>query len=166
MIDVVVAEPEWKRAVPAVAKLCRRAARAALAASTPDMAAAEACVVLTDDGTVRALNRDYRNKDTSTNVLSFPLAVSAAETTGDRGPPPRLLGDVVVAYATSAAEAEAQSKSLADHLTHLVVHGMLHLVGHDHQTDDDANVMERLEVAILARLGVADPYRAGDEPPL
>lgn len=163
VIDVVINEPAWKRAVPGVGSLCRRAARAAIAAGAPAMGAAEACIVLTDDGTSRTLNRQYRNEDKPTNVLSFPLAQSTAGTAAGGQPHMHLLGDVVVAFATSVGEAESQAKSLADHLTHLVVHGILHLVGHDHQTDDDATAMERLEVAILATLGVEDPYHARDE---
>jgi probable rRNA maturation factor len=134
----------------------RRAARAALAGAEPAKGAAkgdrvgdcagELCLVLADDALQRRLNRDFRGRDKSTNVLSFEGA-------------PATLGDVVLALETVAAEAESQGKSLADHVAHLVVHGVLHLMGYDHQTAAAARQMERLEIAILAGLGIADPYR-------
>jgi probable rRNA maturation factor len=110
-------------------------------------------VVLTDNRTSRRLNRTWRGKDKPTNVLSFPAG-------GEAGPrdAPRLLGDVVLAGGVVAAEAEAQGKRLSAHLTHLVVHGVLHLLGHDHERDRDAERMEALEIRILRRLGVANPY--------
>ncbi|HEX7970330.1 MAG TPA: rRNA maturation RNase YbeY, partial [Stellaceae bacterium] len=103
---------------------------------------------------VRALNRQWRGKDVPTNVLSFP-ALGATPPPGA----PRLLGDVVLAFETVAAEAAAQDKPLADHLRHLVIHGVLHLLGFDHESDADAQRMEASEIAILAGLGVPDPYR-------
>lgn len=113
-------------------------------------------VVLTDDAEQRRLNRDYRGQDKPTNVLSFALAGP-----GETPPPgaPLLLGDVVLARETVAREAAEQQKPLADHLQHLVVHGVLHLLGYDHENDTEAAIMEKSEVAILARLGVPDPYR-------
>lgn len=109
-------------------------------------------VILTDDAELRRLNRDYRGKDASTNVLSFPM--------GDAAPGgPVMLGDVVLAFETVAREAGEQQKALPDHLRHLVVHGVLHLLGFDHETDAEAEVMERREREILAGLGVPDPYR-------
>ena len=104
------------------------------------------CIVLADDSLQRRLNREFRGRDKSTNVLSFDGA-------------PGALGDVVLALETIAAEAEAQGKTLAAHVTHLVVHGVLHLMGHDHERPGQARRMERLEIEILARLGIADPYR-------
>ena len=105
-------------------------------------------VALADDKRVRALNARDRKKDKPTNVLSYP--------SGERG----FLGDVVLARQTVWREAREQKKSPADHVTHLVVHGTLHLLGHDHETDAEAERMEALERRILARLGVADPYEA------
>jgi probable rRNA maturation factor len=117
--------------------------------------------VLSDDDTVRQLNREWRGQDKPTNVLSFP-----AQELRPGGPLPQpplgaplLLGDVVLAAETVAAEASAQGKRVADHLSHLVVHGVLHLLGFDHEAEADAVLMERREVAILAGLGIADPYR-------
>jgi len=115
-------------------------------------AAAELSLVLTDDARIRELNRDWRGFDKPTNVLSFPAADADDE---DPGP---LLGDVVVAFETTGHEAEAEGKTLEDHVAHLLVHGLLHLFGFDHETDEEADEMEALEVEILARLGIADPY--------
>jgi len=109
-------------------------------------------VLLTDDATVRGLNARFRGQDRPTNVLSFPAA--AMPETGGRAP----LGDIVLAYGVCAAEARAQGKPLANHLTHLVVHGALHLLGRDHIVEAEAEAMEAEERAVLARLGVADPY--------
>ena len=107
----------------------------------------EFSILFTDDAAMRALNLRYRGLDAPTNVLSFPSDSP-------------LIGDIVLAAETVAREAGAQSKSLADHLRHLIVHGALHLLGHDHQSDEEAERMEALEVAILAELGVSNPYAA------
>ena len=115
---------------------------------------AELGVVLADDATVRALNYTYRQVDQPTNVLSFAL-----EDTGEpRGPGPVALGDVVLAFETVAGEAASQGLRPDDHLRHLVVHGILHLIGYDHQEDVEAESMERLEALVLVAFGIADPY--------
>jgi probable rRNA maturation factor len=147
----------WRAETPEIAAAVRQAVRTALATGACGSAAPdgiEVSVVLADDATVRALNRDYRGRDAPTNVLAFPQGEAAAD------PPvgPLLLGDVVLAYETVRREAAAQGKTLADHTRHLVVHGLLHLCGHDHDTDAAAARMEGRETAILADLGVADPY--------
>jgi probable rRNA maturation factor len=113
---------------------------------------AELSLLLTDDRRIRIVNRDWRGFDKATNVLSFPAA-----------PPERiasspLLGDIVVAYETLEREAEAEAKSFSDHFRHLVIHGLLHLLGEDHETEAEARRMEALEVEALASLGIADPY--------
>jgi probable rRNA maturation factor len=127
---------------------------------------AAACVVLADDAFVRSLNREYRGKDAPTNVLSFPFQQPAGASPPDDAEAdvtePRHLGDVVLAAETVSREADAQGIPPAHHLQHLVVHGLLHLLGHDHDTDAQAEIMERLEVEILAALGVADPYAAAE----
>jgi probable rRNA maturation factor len=118
---------------------------------------AELSLLLTDDKRIRIVNRDWRGFDKATNVLSFPAA-----------PPERIasspvIGDIVIALETVAREAEAEEKPFGDHLSHLVIHGLLHLLGEDHETEAEAQRMEALETAALARLGIADPY-AGSEP--
>lgn len=110
-----------------------------------DIVQAEASVVLADDSFIQTLNRDYRKKDSPTNVLSFPQELP-------------LLGDIVLAYETIAHEADEQEKSFEEHLTHLSIHGILHLLGYDHIDDDDAQEMEALEVEILETLNVKNPY--------
>jgi probable rRNA maturation factor len=113
---------------------------------------AELAIVLTNDSAIRKLNRTWRGKNEPTNVLSFPA--------DPHGGPHRLLGDIVIAYETLAREARAERKPFDHHLAHLAVHGFLHLCGYDHEGDRQAETMERLETAILARLGVPDPYIA------
>lgn len=121
---------------------------------------AELCVVLADDAFVRRLNKTYRGKDKPTNVLSFPLADIPVAAGGEPlwSEPLTPLGDIVLARETIAREAEEQGKSFEDHLAHLSIHGLLHLLGEDHEVDEDAERMENLEREILARLGIADPY--------
>lgn len=154
-VAVVIAAPEWPRRLRAAPAIARRAARAALGA-TGARRSGELAVVLADNRLSRRLNRTWRGKDKPTNVLSFPALDSEA------GPKdaPRLLGDVVLAGGVVAAEAEAQGKRLSAHLAHLVVHGVLHLLGYDHERERDAQRMEALEIRILRRLGVANPYEA------
>ncbi|MGC9371523.1 MAG: rRNA maturation RNase YbeY [Paracoccaceae bacterium] len=119
-----------------------------------------------DDARIADLNADFRDKPRPTNVLSWPAEERGAETDGDMPEPPgeglpgmpEELGDVAIAYETCLREAGEQGKAPADHVTHLLVHGCLHLLGFDHIRPRDADLMERLEVEILAKLGVADPY--------
>jgi probable rRNA maturation factor len=132
------------------------AVRAAIAAAMPpDAAGAEVSVVLTDDEAIRLLNRDWRQRDAPTNVLSFPAPP------GRRGAP-RLLGDIVIAYETTAREAAAEGKPPRHHLSHLAVHGFLHLLGYDHESEAEAEAMESRERDILATLGIPDPYAGRD----
>jgi probable rRNA maturation factor len=174
VVDIVVASDLWRTQRNARTVLRRSIAAAASAVSTTE---GELAVVLTDDSAIRALNRDWRRKDAATNVLSFPsggagkkprkaatknpIKPAAGEPRGARGTP-RLLGDIVIAYETTEREARAERKPFAHHLAHLAVHGFLHLVGYDHEADDEANAMEGLETAILAGLDVPDPYVARD----
>ena len=157
-IDIRIDGGDWRQAIPEVEEICRETANAAVAIS--ELTFAEVSVVLGDDAAVAALNGAYRGKPEPTNVLSFPADDGVAASAIDPAAgPPRLLGDVIVAYETTAAEAASCRKSLTDHLRHLVVHGVLHLLGHDHQEDVEAEAMERLEADILRGLGVEDPYR-------
>jgi probable rRNA maturation factor len=163
-IDVMVASVLWKSQRNAKT-LVRRAIVTAAASVTT--AGCEVAIVLTDDSAIRTLNRNWRRKNTATNVLSFPAhgkppppLVRAEKQRAKIGRVPRLLGDIVIAYETTEREARAERKPFAHHLTHLAVHGFLHLVGYDHVADEEAEAMEGLETAILARLGVPDPYIA------
>ena len=147
MIEVEVEDDAWTRDLPDAVTVVERAATAALG-----MVVGDVVVLLTDDAAVQDLNARFRDRDRPTNVLSFPAAVSAAPH----------LGDLVLAHGVCAAEAEAQGKALADHLTHLTVHGVLHLLGRDHEDATEAEAMEAEERSLLASLGVADPYTSND----
>ena len=147
----------WTEALDDVPALCRRAVDEAWRAASPGGGPAEIGIALADDAEAARLNARYRGLDRPTDVLSF----ASGEKPGGihrPGDPPVMLGDIVVAYETSARDAARDDKPLADHLQHLVVHGLLHLLGYDHETDDDARRMEAMEVEILRRLGVGDPY--------
>jgi probable rRNA maturation factor len=156
-IDLAEPSPLWRQSLPEAERVALAAARAALAGSGQCLdAPGELSLVLGDDALVRALNRAWRGQDKPTNVLSFGAGEDGPHPPGA----PRLLGDVVLAFETVAAEAKAQGKRLADHLAHLVVHGVLHLIGFDHEAAAEAARMEALETGILAGLGIVDPYRA------
>jgi len=156
-IEVTVACNAWREACPEAEALAERAARAALAHAAPGAGAPVIVgVVLTDDAEQRRLNRTYRGQDKPTNVLSFAVGDPASAMPEGA---PVLLGDAVLALETVRRESAEQGKTLADHLRHLVVHGVLHLLGFDHETETDAAVMEAREVEILETLGVSDPYR-------
>jgi probable rRNA maturation factor len=163
-IDIIVGSPRWKAQRGCKAILLRAVCAAAAMAATRR---GELAIVLTDDSTIRALNREWRGKDAPTNVLSFPAAggrAAAAQVGKSRGAPP-LLGDIVIAYQTTAREARAGKLPFRHHLAHLAVHGFLHLMGHDHETDTEAEAMEALEIAVLARLDIPDPYVMRDGKP-
>ncbi|MBI5163013.1 MAG: rRNA maturation RNase YbeY [Magnetospirillum sp.] len=148
--------PAWAEALPEVEDLCRRVAAAALGAGACDDGPLELSLVLADDATVRDLNRTWRGQDKATNVLSFAALDDDAAPLPEGAP--LLLGDVIIAFETCAREAADEGKSLDDHLSHLVVHGVLHLIGFDHRDDAAAEEMEGLETAILGALGIGDPY--------
>ena len=153
-VPIRVADPAWSAAGDVRATV-RRAARAVMC-DLAEPGPVEISVLLTGDAEVRVLNRDYRKVDSATNVLAFA---------SDEPPPapgiPRLLGDVVLAFGTVSREAEERNLDLFHHLAHLVVHGVLHLLGYDHLAAADAEAMERAEIRILATLGIEDPYRDG-----
>ena len=155
-VEVSIEAGDWRN-VPGAEAVIRRAIAAAAAAAVDD--AVEVSVMLSDDAAIRVLNRDWRGLDKPTNVLSFPAAAPAVPGM------PRAVGDIAIAYETTAREADAEGKPFADHLTHLAVHGFLHLVGYDHESDDEADAMEGLETTILGRLGVPDPYLMRDAEP-
>jgi probable rRNA maturation factor len=153
LTEVVIAAEGWQNEPDAEAVI-QRAIAAAAAASGAEAGDAELAVMLTDDEGIRALNKDFRGIDQPTNVLSFP----APEIGGRADRAPRPLGDIAIAYETVRREADDERKPFADHLSHLAVHGFLHLIGYDHETDDDADEMEALETEVLAQLGIPDPY--------
>ncbi len=157
MTEVLVVADCWQ-AEPVAEAVIHRAIEAAaeVADADADAGEAELAIMLTDDRGIRTLNRNWRGIDKATNVLSFP----ALQPTGPAGPDdaPRMLGDIAIAYETTRKEADEERKPFDHHLSHLAVHGFLHLIGYDHENDADAEAMESLERDILAQLGIADPY--------
>jgi probable rRNA maturation factor len=152
-IDLSIESDGW-RALDDAEALARRAAESALAVAE-DLPGedCELSILLTADAAVQELNRAWRQRDKPTNVLSFPAPVPVG------APGPRPLGDIALAFETVEQEARTERKALAEHTAHLIVHGLLHLLGYDHETDAEAQIMEALEVKALARMGIADPYR-------
>lgn len=158
--EVLVTADCWRSENDAESAI-HRAIEAAAAMVDADTADAELAVMLTDDAGIRTLNKTWRGIDKATNVLSFPaLQPEGAQDDGDM---PRMLGDIAIAYETTRSEADAEHKPFDHHLSHLAVHGFLHLIGYDHENDDDAEVMEGLEREILAQLGIPDPYAHDDQ---
>ncbi|AEH84529.1 rRNA maturation RNase YbeY [Mesorhizobium opportunistum] len=150
-IDISIEAGDW----PAEASLARLVDRAVAVAFAETGAAgqSELSIVFSDDAHIRTLNADWRGKDKPTNVLSFPAFPHVKD-----GPLPPMLGDIVLAAETVAREAALEDKPLENHITHLVIHGLLHLMGYDHETDTEAEAMEAVERAALARLAIPDPY--------
>ena len=163
LVDTICEDARWEGF--GLARLADRAAAATLGHLCLDPAGFEIALMGCDDARIATLNADFRGKPQPTNVLSWPSEERAAEAEG--GQPelpggdasmPEELGDIAIAWETCAREAEEQGKPAADHVTHLVVHAVLHLLGYDHVRDGDAALMEGLEVEILAGLGLANPY--------
>jgi probable rRNA maturation factor len=150
MIEVEIEDDAWTAALPSAAEVAERAGQAVLDEIAPAEGGDEPGVVvlMTCDQAVAELNQRYRGKAGPTNVLSFPASAN----------PENHLGDIALAHGVCAREAAEQGKSLEQHLAHLVVHGVLHLLGYDHETDGEAEAMEALERSILESLGVPDPY--------
>ena len=148
MIEVEIEDEAWTAALPDAVAVVQRSATVALGTVEGDVV-----VLLTDDAAVQEINARFRDRDQPTNVLSFPAADMTIP-----GHAPHL-GDLMLAHGVCAAEAAAQGKTLADHLMHLTIHGVLHLLGRDHVEEVEAEAMEAEERTLLASLGVADPYR-------
>ena len=145
-LDLRIAAEDWSSAIPNLTETCQRA----LDAGAAQMATkGEVSLLLTDDAEIQTLNRDWRDKDKPTDVLSFP------STEMDRP----FLGDIAVSLGVTRTDAEIKQIALDQHLSHLIIHGLLHLLGHDHNDDTEAAEMERLEIAALASLGWPDPYK-------
>jgi probable rRNA maturation factor len=153
--EVLVVAECWQTE-PGAEAVIHRAVAAAAEMVDAGIGEAELAVMLTDDAGIRTLNSNWRGIDKPTNVLSFP----ALPPTGPAGPDdaPRMLGDIAIAYETTRKEADDEQKPFDHHLSHLAVHGFLHLIGYDHESDGDAETMEILEQEILAQLGIPDPY--------
>ena len=157
--EVLVVAECWQTE-PAAEAIIHRAVAAAAEIVNAGLGETELAVMLTDDAGIRTLNSNWRGIDKPTNVLSFP----PLPPTGPGGPDdaPRMLGDIAIAYETTRREADDEQKPFDHHLSHLAVHGFLHLIGYDHEKDDDAETMEALEQEILAQLGIPDPYTVRD----
>lgn len=164
LVDTVIEDPRWENL--GLDDLAQRAATAALAQVGLTPPGFAICVMGCDDARIAALNADFRGKPQPTNVLSWPSDERGAQTPGltprlpAPGPDddPEELGDLALAYETCVQEATEQGKLLRDHVTHLIVHGIFHLLGYDHVNDEDAELMESLEIRTLAHLGVENPY--------
>jgi probable rRNA maturation factor len=146
LIDIQMADPRWRKLRGLPTRVKSAAELALRRAKAPD--GSELTILLTDDARLKDLNRQFRGRNKATNVLSFPAVAG-------RG---RYLGDIALAYDVTAEEARAGTARFVDHVMHLTVHGVLHLLGFDHETNRDAGVMEPLETKIMGELGVADPY--------
>lgn len=161
-VDVVIEDDRWLG--PDLSALCERAVPATLARLGLEDAAFEVCVLGCDDARIGVLNGDFRGKPVATNVLSWPSAERGVGVDGETPLPPDPvdpeLGDIAIAYETCAAQADAAGIALKDHVTHLIVHATLHLLGYDHERSGDAALMEGLEVEILGNLSISDPYRS------
>jgi probable rRNA maturation factor len=170
-IEVLIEDASW-RAVPRVKSLAARAAAAALAAAMPDGVGATACVALIDDKSIARLNHDFRGEPKATDVLAFPQLPGGARSIAARlrkNSDAReliALGDVVVAFGACRRGAREARIGLAQHVAHLVTHGTLHLLGHDHAEAGETARMRALERKALSELGIADPYRAVVRSPL
>ena len=164
IVDTVIEDPRWQALD--LARLATRAVTATFAHLGLPQAGLTLCVMGCDDARIAGLNGDFRGKPTATNVLSWPADTLSPDIDGDAPLPPESgdpddpasLGDIAVAYDTCLREAAEAEKAPADHVLHLIVHGVLHLLGYDHIRDGDAARMETAEVAILATLGISDPY--------
>lgn len=164
LVDTVIEDDRWEAF--GLDPLADRVVRAALAELGLPAEGFTLCLMGCDDARIRELNGDFRGKAKPTNVLSWPSDERGPDAEGALPEPPapgpvddpEHLGDIAISYDTCAAEAAEAQKPMADHVTHLVVHGLLHLLGYDHIRDGDAAVMEAIEVRTLARLGLCDPY--------
>jgi probable rRNA maturation factor len=147
-VDISIDDKDWT-AVPNLRKLARSAIAAALPENDVSLS-----LLFTSDAKILEINRQWRGKATATNVLSFPVSAETPVPAGE----PRPLGDIALAFGVISREAEEQKKPVTHHVTHLIVHGALHLLGYDHETDSEAEAMEAREIMILAGLGIENPY--------
>jgi len=162
--EVLIVADCWN-AEPEAEAVILRAIEAAAAMAGADTGDAELAVMLTDDGGIRTLNQNWRSIDKPTNVLSFPALQPPGGREPDDAGAPRMLGDIAIAFETTCREADDEQKPFEHHLSHLAIHGFLHLVGYDHETEGQAEAMESLEREILGQLGIPDPYADRDREP-
>ena len=158
LIDLIFDTPEWAKSKLSARKRVREVIDLtwSMVPKRPKGIKPELTVTLTNDKSIKILNRDYREKDKPTNVLSFPMWNNMAEIPNGAGEIP--LGDIIIAFETIKREAIEQEKTLADHFTHMLIHGFLHLLGYDHIEEGDAELMESLEIKILKKLSISNPY--------
>ncbi|MCU0827742.1 MAG: rRNA maturation RNase YbeY [Tabrizicola sp.] len=164
LVETIVEDERWEAF--GLATVAERAGRAAISALGLPVEGFQISLMGCDDARIAELNADFRGKPQPTNVLSWPSEERASECVGEApdlpapgtADEPDSLGDIALAWETCSHEASEQGKPMVDHVTHLIVHGVLHLLGYDHIEDEDAALMEALEVRILASLGVSDPY--------
>jgi len=157
--EILVVADCWQ-AEPEAEAVIERAIAAAAEFVAADAGESELAIMLTDDTGIQTLNRNWRGIDKPTNVLSFPALQPRGERQVDDAP--RMLGDIAIAYETTRREADEEQKPFGHHLSHLAVHGFLHLIGHDHEKDQEAETMESMEREILLQLGIPDPYAERD----
>ena len=159
-VDVLAPAEQWIQAIDQLSQLVTKTVTTAVKATNRIYGACEVCVVLSDDKELCLLNKEHRGINSPTNVLSFPSdpIPDYEEESYKIGGRPLVLGDIVIAYETMLRESEEMSKSLADHLAHILIHGVLHLCQFDHNKDDEAKIMEGMEISILRELGVTNPY--------
>ena len=153
IVTIDVEDEAWSQ-LPGLEQLARSAVSAALTGLNLGESNTETALLFTDDNSIASINAEWRGKPSPTNVLSFPTPEDMPVPDGE----PRPLGDIVLAFGTVAREAEEQGKTLQGHAVHLIVHGVLHLAGLDHEDDKQAEDMERLEIEILKGLGISNPY--------
>ena len=153
--EILVVADCWQ-AEPEAEAVIDRAIAAAAEFVAADVGESELAIMLTDDAGIQTLNCNWRGIDKPTNVLSFPALQPQGQRHADDAP--RMLGDIAIAYETTRREADEEQKPFGHHLSHLAVHGFLHLIGHDHEKDREAETMESLEREILLQLGIPDPY--------
>jgi probable rRNA maturation factor len=149
-LEITIEDTDWKT-VPNLRKLTRQAIKAAIVGDDLSIS-----VLFTSDAEILEINKQWRGKAKPTNVLSFPVSAETPVPEGE----PRPLGDIVLAFGTIVKEASEQKKSVASHVSHLIVHGLLHLLGYDHEIDAEAEIMEAREVEVLKKLGIEDPYKS------
>jgi len=156
IIDVAVNDPSWDRHTVFDPEKLQTLTSKIISDLANDLLECEISLSLVSDDQIQEINRDHRGFDKPTNVLSFPM-LGAYDDVAD-APKPILLGDIIVAFETVTREAAAEEKRFSDHFIHLYIHGLLHLLGYDHETDNEAEEMEGLEIKYLANLGIANPY--------